>query len=110
VQFATTAPHIFAWLNLHTFGGVFVRPPFSDSEREITREDLKHYAYAAGLVAEHASMPTIGALAEMTLDSTKPMTGTLAAWAYTERGQRSLFSKEPGLTRHCANLDSKWKR
>ena len=86
VRFASAAPHIFAWLNLHTFGGVFIRPPFSDLAHEVAREDLKHYAYAAELAAAHAGIATISALEDMTPEPSKPMTGTLAAWAYRERG------------------------
>jgi hypothetical protein len=84
IEFATRSPHIFAWLNLHTFGGVFIRPPFSNSEHELDREDLGVYEYAAALAAQHTGMPTIDAYEDMTPN--QPMTGTLAAWAYGERG------------------------
>jgi hypothetical protein len=86
VRFASATPHIFAWLDLHTFGGVLIRPPFSDPDHEVAREDLRLYAYAAEIAATHLGLPTIGALDEMTPDQTKPMYGTLAAWAYGDRG------------------------
>jgi hypothetical protein len=86
VEFATRAPHIFAWLNLHTFGGVFIRPPFSNPTHEVALADLKLYAYAAEIAAAYTRMPTIGALEDMTPESTQPMTGTLASWAYGDRG------------------------
>jgi len=86
IEFASAAPHIFAWLNLHTFGGVFIRPPFSDPTHEVAREDLKIYAYATELAAAHTGMATIGALEDMTPEPAKPMFGTLPAWAYNERG------------------------
>lgn len=85
VEFASRAPHIFAWLNLHTFGGVFIRPPF-DASHQIAPGDLELYDYVAELAAVHTGMPTIEALKDMTPDPTKPMTGTLAAWAYGDRG------------------------
>jgi hypothetical protein len=84
IEFATRSPHIFAWLNLHTFGGIFIRPPFSKSGTEVDSEDLKTYEYVAMLASEHTGMPTVSALEDMTPD--RPMTGTLAAWAYGERG------------------------
>jgi Zinc carboxypeptidase len=86
VAFGSATPHIFSWLNLHTFGGVFIRPPFSDLAHEVAREDLNHYAYAAELAAALTGIGTISALEEMTPEPSKPMTGTLAAWAYGDRG------------------------
>src|SRR5262245_24372642 len=35
IEFGTRSPHIFAWLNLHTFGGILIRPPFSSSASEV---------------------------------------------------------------------------
>jgi hypothetical protein len=84
IEFATRSPHIFAWLNLHTFGGIFIRPPFSSSAAEVDREDLLVYEYVAALALEHTGMSTVSAFEEMTPD--RPMTGTLAAWAYGDRG------------------------
>jgi hypothetical protein len=86
IEFGVRSPHIFAWLNLHTFGGIFIRPPFSQSDHEVDREDLLVYEHAAALVAHYTGMPTVGAFEEMTPVATQPMTGTLAAWAYGERG------------------------
>jgi hypothetical protein len=71
-------------LNLHTFGGIFIRPPFSNSACEVDREDLMIYEYVAGLASQYAGMPTVSAFEDMTPN--QPMTGTLAAWAYGERG------------------------
>ena len=86
IEFATRCPHIFAWLNLHTFGGIFIRPPFSESAHEVAREDLLVYEQAAGLIAQYTGMPTVAAFEDMTARPSQPMTGTLAAWAYGERG------------------------
>jgi hypothetical protein len=86
IEFGARSPHIFSWLNLHTFGGIFIRPPFSDSAKDVDREDLLVYEYAAALAAEYTGMPTIGAFEDMTPVASRPMTGTLAAWAYGERG------------------------
>jgi Zinc carboxypeptidase len=86
IEFATNSPHIFAWLNLHTFGGIFIRPPFSNSRHEMNREDLLVYEQAAALVTQYTGMPTLSAFEEMTPVASQPMTGTLAAWAYGEQG------------------------
>jgi len=84
IEFGTRSPHIFAWLNLHTFGGIFIRPPFSNAASEVDREDLLFYEYAAALASQYTGMPTVSAFEDMTPN--RPMTGTLAAWAYGERG------------------------
>jgi Zinc carboxypeptidase len=86
IEFGARSPHIFAWLNLHTFGGIFIRPPFSSSANEVDREDLLVYDYAATLAAQYTGMATVSAFEDMTPVASQPMTGTLAAWAYGERG------------------------
>ena len=86
IEFATRSPHIFAWLNLHTFGGIFIRPPFSQTWQQVERADLLVYEHAAALIARETGMPTVSAIDDMTPVASRPMTGTLAAWAYGERG------------------------
>jgi hypothetical protein len=86
VDFAAVSPHIFAWINLHTFGGVFIRPPFMGGADELSRDDLLRYRALAGIAKTHTGMRTVSAIDDITPDRTKPMTGTLASWAYTERG------------------------
>jgi Zinc carboxypeptidase len=86
MELATRSPHIFAWLNLHTFGGIFIRPPFSEPDKHLSRKDLLVYEDIAQLAATYTGMSTVSAFADMTPVSTRPMRGTLAAWAYGERG------------------------
>jgi hypothetical protein len=86
IGFATRLPHIFAWLNLHTFGGIFIRPPFSGSAADVSPEDLGLYEHAAALALRHTGMITVSAFDDMTPLADRPMTGTLAAWAYGDRG------------------------
>lgn len=85
IEFASRAPHIFAWLNLHTFGGIFIRPPFSSSGQQVERRDLAVYEHVAEMMAKETGMPTVSAFEDMTPVASQPMTGTLAAWAYSER-------------------------
>ncbi len=86
IEVTARSPHIFAWLNLHTFGGVFIRPPFSGSDTELDREDLVVYDDMAQLAATLTGMSTVSAFEDMTPRPARPMTGTLPAWAYGERG------------------------
>jgi hypothetical protein len=86
IEFATRSPHIFAWLNLHTFGGIFIRPPFSETGQQVEPADLLVYEHTAALIARETGMPTVSAFDDMTPVASRPMTGTLAAWAYGERG------------------------
>jgi hypothetical protein len=89
IEFASKAPHIFAWLNLHTFGGVLIRPPFSKStESDVHREDMAVYEYIAEIAERLTGMPTVSAIGDMT-PSSSAMTGTLASWAY---GDRACFA------------------
>jgi len=86
IEFASRAPHIFVWLNLHTFGGVFIRPPFAGSDAKMDHVDLQTYAFLERLVKQRAGLQTVSAIEEMTPRRDQPMTGTLASWAYEERG------------------------
>ena len=40
VEFVCTRPNIFAWLNLHTHGGVFIRPLGDQPDNKMDGEDL----------------------------------------------------------------------
>ncbi len=43
VEFTTRHPDIFLWLNLHTFGGVFIRPLGDKPDTKMNPEDLALY-------------------------------------------------------------------
>jgi hypothetical protein len=86
LEFAARAPHIFAWLNFHTFGGVFIRPPYAGGDDSLPSSDLAVYKLLARRAEAHTGLQTIGAFAEMTPNPRAPMTGTLPAWAYGQRG------------------------
>ena len=86
IEFASHSPHVFAWLNLHTFGGIFIRPPFSESGHKVHREDLLIYEQIAALGTQYTRMPTLSAFEEMTPVELQPMSGSLAAWAHGQRG------------------------
>ena len=61
LSFATRSPHIFAWLNLHTFGGIFIRPPFSLSGQQVERRDLLVYDHVAEMMAKETGMSSVSA-------------------------------------------------
>jgi hypothetical protein len=86
MEFASNAPHIFSWVNLHTFGGVFIRPPFSGPGALLHQDDLQVYENFAEVIRTLTGMTTVSAFEEMTPDKASPMTGTLASWAHVERG------------------------
>ncbi|HYY62727.1 MAG TPA: M14 family metallopeptidase, partial [Burkholderiales bacterium] len=43
IDWATAHPNIFSWLNLHTFGGVYIRPLGDAPDKKMNQEDLAIY-------------------------------------------------------------------
>jgi len=70
IDFARQAPHIVAWADLHSFGGILIRPPFS-SEDDFDPFDARIYTQIGAAIETAASMPTISALDDLTPDRKK---------------------------------------
>jgi hypothetical protein len=92
LEFASRNPHIFAWIDVHSFGGVLLRPPFANTQ---AIEEIDAHAYEAiGVVAEQVTgLPMLSAIEHMTPDASQPMGGTLAAWAHHDRGCVALVAE-----------------
>lgn len=86
VERATESPHIFAWLNLHTFGGVFIRPLGDAPDNKMNPEDLALYRQVAAWGDSLVGYPTVSGFEEFTYEPDKPIHGDLSEWAYAQRG------------------------
>ena len=86
VERACKAPHIFAWLNLHTFGGVFIRPLGDAPDNKMDQEDLALYRQIEAWGDEHVGYPMVSGFEEFTYEPDKPIHGDLSEWAYQQRG------------------------
>jgi hypothetical protein len=86
VEFTSRAPHLFAWLNLHTFGGVFIRPLGHQPDSKMDCDDLALFRQIAAWGEAHTGYPTVSGFEEFTYEPDKPLHGDLTDYAYHQRG------------------------
>ncbi len=102
--FASRHPNIFAWLNLHTFGGCYIRPAGDKPDRQMDQSDLAVYRELGEWTEKIAGYPMVSGFEEFTYEPDKPLRGELSAFAYAQRGAVSMvcelwdFWKQAGLT------------
>jgi hypothetical protein len=86
VAFASAHPEIFAWLNLHTFGGVLIRPLGHGPDSKMNQDDLALYRQVEAWMDKHAGYPTVSGYEEFLYEPDKPLHGDLTDYAYNQRG------------------------
>jgi len=86
VEFAIKHPEIFAWLNLHTFGGVLIRPPGHTPDSKMDQEDLAIFRQLEAWMMESTGYPTVSGYDEFLYEPDKPLKGDLSEFAYNQRG------------------------
>ncbi|HXF80669.1 MAG TPA: M14 family metallopeptidase [Usitatibacter sp.] len=86
MDFATRHPNIFAWLNLHTYGGVLIRPLGDKSDDKMDQSDLAVYRQVEAWMTEHTGYPTVSGFHEFLYAPEKPLKGDLTDYAYHQRG------------------------
>ncbi|CAN5919790.1 M14 family metallopeptidase [soil metagenome] len=86
VEFATAHPEIFAWLDLHTFGGVLIRPLGHASDARMDTEDLAVFRQLEEWMTEQTGYPTVSGYEEFLYEPDKPLRGDLTDFAYNQRG------------------------
>jgi hypothetical protein len=86
VEFATAHPEIFAWLDLHTFGGVLIRPLGHAPDAKMDQEDLALFRQLEAWMTEHTGYPTVSGFEEFIYEPDKPIHGDLSDYAYNQRG------------------------
>ena len=86
LDWSSRHPELYAWLNLHTFGGVFIRPLGHDRDARMNRADLAVYRQLAAWGDELVGYPTVSGFEEFTYEPDKPLHGDLTDYAYNQRG------------------------
>lgn len=86
VELSTAHPEIYAWLNLHTFGGVFIRPLGHAPDAKMDPSDLALYRQIEAWGDELTGYPTVSGHAEFLYEPDKPLHGDLSDFAYHQRG------------------------
>ncbi|MCG8417669.1 MAG: M14 family metallopeptidase [Proteobacteria bacterium] len=86
VEFASRHPNIFAWLNLHTFGGVMIRPLGDKPDNKMDRADLALYRQIGAWNEQFTGYPAVSGFEDFTYEPDKPLHGDLIDYAYHQRG------------------------
>jgi hypothetical protein len=86
VEFASRHPEIFAWLNLHTYGGVLIRPLGHAPDNKMDPSDLALFRQIEEWTLEHTKYPSVSGYEEFLYEPDKPLHGDLSDWAYHHRG------------------------
>jgi hypothetical protein len=86
VEHTSRHPEIFCWLNLHTFGGVLIRPLGHAPDSKMDPFDLALYRQLSAWVEEHSGYPSVSGYEEFLYEPDKPLHGDVADYAYHQRG------------------------
>ncbi|HSQ63732.1 MAG TPA: M14 family metallopeptidase [Polyangiaceae bacterium] len=86
VEFATAHPNIFAWLNLHTFGGCHIRPLGHAPDSKMDPSDLALYNQLEAWGQEFTGYPTVSGYHDFLYEPDKPLHGDEVDFAYHQRG------------------------
>jgi hypothetical protein len=86
IEFATRHPNIFTWLNLHTFGGVLIRPLGDKPDSKMDQTDLAIFKQVEAWQTEHTGYASVSGFHEFLYEPEKPLHGDISEWAYHQRG------------------------
>ncbi len=86
VEFASAHPEIISWIDLHTFGGVLIRPLGHAPDAKMDQEDLAIFRQVEGWMTEHTGYPTVSGYEEFLYAPDAPLHGDLSDFAYHQRG------------------------
>lgn len=86
---AMARPNVFVWLNLHTFGGCFIRPPGDTPDEKMSPFDLAVYKQVGAWAESLTGYPMVSGYDEFLYEPGKPLYGALSEWAYEHRGALS---------------------
>ncbi len=86
VEFTTAHPEIVVWLNLHTFGGVVIRPLGHGPDAKMNQDDLAIFRQLEAWMTEHTGYPTVSGYEEFLYTPDAPLHGDLTDYGYNQRG------------------------
>lgn len=89
-EFVSARPHIFAWINYHCFGGVYIRPLGNGPDRAMNPSDFALYRQIGEWAEQIAGYPMVSGFEEFTYEPDKPLRGELSSFAYQMRGAVSM--------------------
>lgn len=112
LDFAAAHPNLYAWLDLHTFGGVFIRPLGDAPDIRMDRSDLAVYREIGAWAETFTGYPTVSAYEQFTYVPEQRLRGDIVEWAYRQRATVSLgcelwdLFSEVGVPRQARFVDT----
>lgn len=85
-EWAVAHPELFVWLDLHTFGGCFIRPRGDAPDTDMDPADLAIYRQLGAWADAHVGYPMVSGFEEFTYEPKTPVRGDLIEWAWAQRG------------------------
>ena len=86
VEFVEKHPNLYAWLNLHCFGGVYLRPLGDGPDSKMNQSDLAIFKEMGEFATKVSGYPMVSGFEEFLYEPEKPLKGDLSDWAYQHRG------------------------
>lgn len=83
---AARRPNVFVWLDLHSFGGCFIRPPGDVPDANLDAFDRAVYRQVGVWAESTTGYPMVSGHDEFLYEPGRPLHGALAEWAYSLRG------------------------
>lgn len=112
LDFTTRHPNIFCWLNLHTFGGVLIRPLGDKPDSKMDQGDFAVYEQVEAWMVKHTGYAVVSGFHEFLYEPDKPLRGDMTDYAYHQRGALAYVVelwdvfKQAGLERRKPFVDS----
>lgn len=86
VEFVDAHPEIFAWLNLHTFGGVYIRPLGNAPDPKMDPSDLAIFRQIGEWGEVYGGYPMVSGFEEFVYRPDQPLYGDITDYGYHQRG------------------------
>ena len=86
IEWAAAHPNIFSWLNLHTFGGCYIRPLGNAADNKMNQEDLAIYRQIGEWGEKIGGYPMVSGFEEFIYEPDKPIYGDITDFIYHTRG------------------------
>ena len=86
IEWAAAHPNIFSWLNLHTFGGCYIRPLGNAPDNKMNQEDLAIFRQIGEWGEKIGGYPMVSGFEEFIYEPEKPIHGDITDFIYHTRG------------------------
>jgi len=116
VEFTSKHPNIFAWVNYHCYGGVYIRPAGDKPDNKMEPADLFIYKLLEKWGEDVGGYPMVSGFHEFLYEPDKPLYGDEVSYAYGQRGALALvcelwdYWKQLGLEIQRPFVLNYWRR